>query len=180
MAKDFSWYLAAAGRLLRREGAREADPAEVASWAQGIDGEGPLLYGVIVDTAGRILATTSRQDSLYFSHYYVDEARIPIDRRVTDKLVSNVIYDFKRAAGADVLHITAGNVLRGTAITREDCELALAAHRVRQAATQSASAQEGLRAAVIAAHEAGVSDTELSRAAGVNRSTIWRWHSGRD
>lgn len=166
------YFVAKAREVFSRAGGDADKAGPLAEWAEEAKQIGDPGRGVIVAEDGQLVAATRHVAGIGIGASYVvkeDAERLGL----FGNEVGLATAQLHRILGKRVIHVTMPEVTRGAGAHVSD--LAEPLESVRRAARESRQAAEALEATVRAAHDAGVSPTELAKAADVARTTIYRW-----
>lgn len=166
------YFVAKAREVFSRAGGDPANAGALAEWAEEAKQIGDPKRGVIVAEDGELVATTHYVADVGIGASYVvkdDAARLGLFGDEVGLAAAQI----SRTLGKRVIHVTMPEVTRGAGVHVAD--LAEPLDAVRQAVRTRREAEEALPGLVRAAHVAGVSPTDLAKAADVARTTIYRW-----
>ena len=180
MTEIHPYFVAKARQRMAAAGGDPANAGPLAEWARDAKRIGDARRGVIVAEDGELVAATmyhpgtnSRPGVSYVEK--ADVQRWGLNHDETGLATA----ELERVTGRRLVHVTMPEVCRGAGKFIQ--QVADGSHTpdplapVKRAAARSADAAQAVRQAVADAYTWGATPTELGRAAGVNRVTIYRW-----
>lgn len=173
-----SYFVAKARARLAAAGGDPDNAGPLAEWAESAKSIGDARRGVIVADNGELIAETlyhrggpGRPNASYVVE--ADAKRWGLHADETELATG----ELQRITGRRLVHVTMSEVCRGAGkhVPEANSGAPDPLARVKQAATEREVAEASLRVAIADSYTAGATPTDLARAAGVTRQTIYRW-----